>query len=309
MKTKNNDTVFICKFCNSKIKKNPYTDIYKCKCFEYPSVDGILYLIKNQKAQKAVGFLEKGNKVFALLTLLDIHPKLSIPVLFFSKTGFWRFLGFKISMQILTIFGYPKSWVNYLLRRNDDLSFNLGKKSVRLLAKGRVLDFGSGVGQLLPFIRSSVGRSEIYALDNSMLSLYISKYFFSDDKTVLVCADATYGLPFATSSLENIIACDCLHDIKNKEPFIKEVIRLVRKTGKLMIIHTINASKTRFKGFYGTPEYVFRNGLKSGGFKKIFVYENSHLFKILSNSKTDLGNLPESDILKEHAFYSLLAQK
>ncbi len=309
MKTKNNDTVFICKFCNSKLKKNTGTDIYNCKCFKYPAVDGILYLIKDKKAKEAVELLENGNNIFALLKLLDLHPKLSIPVLLFSKMGLWRFLGFKISMQTLTIFGYPKSWVNYLLRRHGDLSFNLGKKCVRLLTNGSVLDFGSGVGQLLPFIRTSVGKSKIYALDNSMLSLYISKYFFSDNKTVLVCADANDGLPFATRSLENIIACDCLHDIKNKQPFIKEGVRLIRKTGKIMIIHTINASKTRFKGFFGTPEYVFRNGLRSGGFKNIFVYENSNLFEILSNSKISFRNLPKSDILKEHDFYSLLAQK
>ena len=138
--------------------------IVGCSCREYPLVEGILYLYKDNLRKRALKNLKRGDYKKAAITLIDQRRRLSIPITYlffpnyfselvesFLKKSLYQILGFKRVVSILTLFSYPKPWVAYIKNREKMPSFWTSYLAASLLKKDsqKVIDVGCGTGLIL----------------------------------------------------------------------------------------------------------------------------------------------------------------
>lgn len=113
--------------------------------------------------------------------------------------------------------------------------FNLNKmdeiKDVLDLCGNEVIvDMGGGTGKLAKYL--SEDCNIIYVLDESegMLS-----NVNENEKVVPMLGDAL-DTSFDSNSIDIVIVSDMLHHIKNQEKLIEEICRILKKSGKILIM-------------------------------------------------------------------------
>ena len=103
-----------------------------------------------------------------------------------------------------------------------------------------VLDIGSGTGVLLPFLIAELGDAgKIVALDFSaeMLGQAKAKNF----QPIVVFAQAdVLAIPMADDSVDLAMCNSALPHFSDKEKALKEIARVLRTNGRLVICHTMN---------------------------------------------------------------------
>lgn len=107
----------------------------------------------------------------------------------------------------------------------------------------RVLDVGCGTGILLPFLVEAVGaRGRIAALDFSRNMLLEARAKGFQPIVSLVQADVT-DLPLVDGFADTVICNSAFPHFGDKEEALKEMARVLRDDGRLVICHT--ASRDR----------------------------------------------------------------
>ena len=113
------------------------------------------------------------------------------------------------------------------------LSFNLEESTER------ILDLGCGTGIISERIINNYGESfEIYACDFSLKMLKQAKRKVCD-KAIVICADAHY-LPFKNEVFDTAILFSCFPHFDDKEKVLKEVRRVLKKDGQIIISHLLS---------------------------------------------------------------------
>lgn len=317
-----------CVYCKGRFEifeVSKEASILHCSCSDFPFIEGIIYFRKDRARKKAITLLREGDERRAVLTLLNTQHLLLFPIYFLFLSSFldslvlrtfnkhiYQVVGFEKFIRVLTLFSYPKSWARYLLNRKKDISYKLSVFATKMFnyKDQVVLDFGCGVGHLIPTLLKKMNPKNLYAIDNSFLSLLIARRYFSYPEVTLICMDAELGLPFINETLNILIASDSFHYVKKKSYFLGEASRALTKSGLLSIIHTINSSKTVYGNILGIKTKEFRLKLKSVGFKKINIYNDDELWEYIRNkSPINLNKIFFSKIINEKDAYTVFAAK
>ena len=131
-------------------------------------------------------------------------------------------------------FKFEKRAENYDNNFEGKLSkkfYNLISNNVSLKADDKVLDVGCGTGTVLKRL-SLRCRIEGYGIDVEENMIEQVKIKCPEMKISLCSCDST---PFEDNTFDVITACMAYHHFPNKEAFIKEAYRLLKKGGKLYI--------------------------------------------------------------------------
>lgn len=100
---------------------------------------------------------------------------------------------------------------------------------VQLPIKGKLLDVGGGTGRVSQFFVKDVGDLVIADLSHKMLVESKSK-----SNLLPTCNHSEY-LPFPDESFERIIMVDVLHHVCDQQQTIKELWRVLRPGGRIVI--------------------------------------------------------------------------
>ena len=285
-----------CKGLFTKIEKYGDSMILSCSCSDFPLVDGILYLRRDNLQKKAIAFLNSGAHVKALITLLDLKRSLLYAIYFiYLLRKRFKFPDFNECVRLLAYFSYDKKWVWYLVNRARIPSFFLSITATNLIKEDNIVaELGCGTGHLLPELSVKTKPENIYAVDKSFLNLLFARMFFAHPDNLLICADCEMGLPFRGDNLDFISAVDTFHYINNKRFFLTEINRVMSRNGNGAIIHTLSTNTRTIKG---VSFEILSRLLEKSYFKKTSIYSNESLWFNL-NRKIPI-NLNKSDTQKD----------
>lgn len=305
--------------------QNKESQVLSCSCFNYPYVGGILYLKRDRKAKKASYLITQSRVGKAIITLLGVRRLLTLPVWLILmpnpidflivkifKKNIYELVNFKGTVLLLTLFSYPKSWAKYLINREKDTSFNLSVFVTKRIKNktSRILDLGCGVGHLIPSILKRVKPENLYALDNSFLSLLIADRFFSKPGVNLICADVESSVPFRNETFNLVIASDSFHYIKEKKYYLSETFRILTDGGLLSIVHTINTSKRVYGNILGIRAKKIQAFLKAVGYLTVNIYKDDGLWdQVIKKASLNFNKPFITRTLKEKDAYTLFASK
>lgn len=93
-----------------------------------------------------------------------------------------------------------------------------------------ILDIGGGTGRLAEYLSKSCQK--VYVLDESKGMLSKIK----ENKKVVPVLGNALETKFKNSSIDIVILSDVLHHIKNQTKLMKEISRVLKKNGKLVIL-------------------------------------------------------------------------
>jgi ubiquinone/menaquinone biosynthesis C-methylase UbiE len=152
-----------------------------------------------------------------------------------------------------------------------------------------VLDVGTGTGVFIPFLLKRVGdKGKLVCLDHAekMLEKARQKNFRCDVE--YICSDIT-ATGFEDSVFDAVVCYSSFPHFRDKFQALKEISRILKKSGRLFICHT-SSSSTINKIHQQIPELVtdlvptreeMLLLLLSAGFEKVVIEEetNSYLAK------------------------------
>jgi len=179
----------------------------------------------------------------------------------------------------------PKNLVKKI--ENKVLPFFKIKKS------DKILDVGSGTGILLPILKKKAGKyGEITALDYSGKMLeQARKKFGNSFRYIRANAKKT---PFRNNYFDKVICFSVFPHFVNKKRLLKEVYRILKKNGRLVIAHAdtreaINLRHSQIKGPVHM-DFMFDNDkmkglLKQSGFNEIVIKEGRNYYAAVAIKK------------------------
>jgi ubiquinone/menaquinone biosynthesis C-methylase UbiE len=304
-----NVDILRCPFCYSTIAKtygNTDYGIFSCGKHKFPLVKGILYMLNDNKAQIAIMFIKKGEYKKAVAVLVNLPRHIAIPALLILHQK--HSIPFSYYIFVLKLLGYGSSWLKYHRNRSKSNSYKITSYLRRLLIRGNTLDFGCGVGQLLPGISNVVGAKHLYAVDNFFFNLLIARKYFAKRNSTLICSNSDSSLPFADSSFSNIIATDSFHYVTSKVDMLKKMHNVLSDTCCLFLIQIINSRGVVFENIHGICPPKLYKIMKKVGFKKITIFANNNFIKLWHSKNVGfIGNYVEN--IKHNDEYSALATK
>jgi len=109
-------------------------------------------------------------------------------------------------------------------------------EALRLSGTERVLDIGSGTGELERLIRERDPRTTLVGVDVTPQMLAAAREKFRDDpKATFVLAQAE-SLPFASSEFDAVVSCNMLHHVGAPAVLFGEWARVLRAGGRMVLV-------------------------------------------------------------------------
>ena len=270
-------SILRCQHCRKAIKP-VYTSIFdgsttepentdiifgvaKCTCSEYPIVQGILYL-KKENRQAAVLHIRGGMFSKSIDDVLDLPRGISKIIKYIKPWGridrylftiglstSWLFTNTEIPLSLTSIIPKFNSWIKYLRKRLNNPTFYHSLAQISLFTRGYTLDVGSGLGHFVRELSHIQNASSIISLDNSYWNVYFS--YWKSPNITHICCDVQYGLPFHSKSITNLTFNDCLHCIPERKTLLRDVTRILTPHGIAAFCHVHNTSEQ--SNFVGAP--------------------------------------------------------
>jgi len=128
-----------------------------------------------------------------------------------------------------------KTGFKFLLKPREKKNWQV-IRSLGLKKGDWVLDVGCGTGYLLARIEKSLGIKGV-GIDFSAASIKKAKRW--QKKGLKFLATDAEGLPFEDKSFDYVISLDVLEHIENQGKVLREMVRVLKKKGKILI-YTIN---------------------------------------------------------------------
>jgi ubiquinone/menaquinone biosynthesis C-methylase UbiE len=262
-----------CPFCRNKLKiskkilarkDSVVHGVLSCKCSLYPVLDGVIYLAKDDTAQAVLAFLKHNSPWLRKNTKLPYfifsHSFFGIQyfVIFFKKLKFFENINFVSFVKLFKALGfYEKGWANYLLGRSRDVNLRAAISCLPRFNRGSlILDLASGAGHFLNFVSKITSQKNICAVESSLVGIYLSQRYFAK-KVNYIYLNLEAGLPFENNYFDGSFINDALHYIKSKAVLCKEVDRVTRKNGTVVLTNLHNKNVilpiNKLKHF---PEYL-----------------------------------------------------
>lgn len=116
-------------------------------------------------------------------------------------------------------------------------------KELNINPGSRVLDIGSGTGIILPFLIEAIGgKGRIIALDFSAEMLYQAKAKAFNPVVDFIQSDVT-TIPLHDNYVNLAICNSAFPHFSNKSAALKEIARVIKRNGQLVICHTASRDK------------------------------------------------------------------
>lgn len=147
---------------------------------------------------------------------------------------------------------------------------------VNYMQKGKILDWGSGYGQMFFLLHNrglDVTGCELskYYRDRTIADLIGLKIIYLEDPV---------KLPFADLSFDAVLSCGVLEHVENPEGSLKEVYRVLKERGCFFIYNLPNK--------FSWIEFISRHILRTGherlySFKKTVKWLENYGFKVIKS--------------------------
>lgn len=109
----------------------------------------------------------------------------------------------------------------------------------------QIIDIGSGIGDITSLLSNRIGK-KIIGLD---IVDFRRKEIVKDNEFVFIKADG-YHLPFSNSSIDCVLILVTLHHLKFPHIVLKEIIRILKNNGKLIVLEDIVNDSKSFQRFF-----------------------------------------------------------
>lgn len=302
----------MCPYCKESLKirfyKNSKFGTARCTCDEYPVVDGILYLTKNDLlTNRAATRLLKKRKFDSTVWECLKFTARTHKVIVFGCYLLKRYLGITTPLtfllKILVILGPSRDWFGYLLNREKRKDIHLALRLVEAQEdfSGLFLDLGFGIGSFLQIKEKIRQFPFLYVgVDKSFLSLLIAKICIKEKNVLFICSDIEAGIPVKNDSAHNLLFLDTFWQLRNKNYVLSECQRALNGRGNLYIINIYETTSRSYLWGYGIKAEKLNSLLKKY-FKNIKFMDNS------LNPKGQIPYLPISSVHKDG--YSVWAKE
>jgi len=115
-----------------------------------------------------------------------------------------------------------------------------------LIKGSRLLDVGSGTGGLIPYLIDAAGPDgTIHALDFAEEMIHIGKEKFHGQKRVIFHVASVESLPFVDEFFDYVICFGALPHFGDKEHALKEMRRVLKTQGHLIIAHALSSEEIK----------------------------------------------------------------
>lgn len=283
-------SLLICPYCKKFLSfrflnksNNKSYGIAKCGCDEYPIVEEIIYLLKDDGLlnRRVVALLKRGKYTKAVWKCLTNSAKTHKFLVFFVyllKRYFKINLPLSYTYKLLKLIGPSRDWFEYLLKRGerDDIhiAFKLIQKNYD--PERLFIDIGFGTGSFLetfgggykPKIKSYIG------IDKNFFSLLIAKVYTKTSNPLLVCSDVEFGIPIKSNAASDILLLVCLCHLYNKSFALSEVYRVLKKNGSIYIVDCYETTPKTYYWGYGIKAKDLHS-LMENYFEKMKFMDNS----------------------------------
>ncbi len=263
-------TNLLCPYCKMQLESRsnssaPFT-IMKCGCDEYPIVNGVAFVKKDDALtnKHIINAIRKKKFNQAVWISLSGCSRTTRWVVFFTYLVFHKFSLLIPLQQFLTLLksvGREKSWWTYLLERHQKPDIPIASQMLQQTnKKGDVLlDIGCGIGYLLPKLKN-IYKDKPFSyigIDKSFVSLLIARMYFAKEFQTLICANIEAGLPLKTTLATHVLFIDCFAWIYNKGQVLSEVKQVLKKRGRLHIINLFaETAASRWWGYGIHPQQL-----------------------------------------------------
>ena len=308
-------TFTICPYCQGSLtfrffkKDNKSFGLAKCTCDEYPIVEGILYLLKDdrQTGKRVVNLLKRTMFVKAIWACLTNSAKTHKTIVFgayLTKRYLKVVPPLPLLLKVLQFTGPARDWFRYLMGREERNDIHLAHQLIQKQEKaiGVFIDVGFGIGNFLNLMtsKSSEPPGAYIGIDKSFLSLLIANLYLEKNNLFLICSDAEAGIPLREGRATSVLFLDSFWQIHKKLFAIAESSRILKKGSSIFIVNIYETTpKTYFWG-YGIRSKDLNSYLKAN-FTSIKFMDNALL------PKGEIKFLPAAKVPKEG--YSVIATK
>jgi ubiquinone/menaquinone biosynthesis C-methylase UbiE len=115
-------------------------------------------------------------------------------------------------------------------------------KDFKIKKGEKIADLGSGTGLLLPLLDELAGKSgEIWAVDYSQKMLSRAEEKYGPKFNYLLCS--VEDMPLEKGYFDWAIAYSCFPHFSDKQKALKEISRILKPGGKLLIAHSSSREK------------------------------------------------------------------
>lgn len=161
----------------------------------------------------------------------------------------------------------------------------------------KVMDVGTGTGVLIPFILAVIGPSgSITAIDYAEGMVKMCQRKLSNFKNVKVELQNVEDLNLDSESFDAITCFGVFPHIEHKEKALKQINRVLKPGGKLIIAHTLSSNrlKSHHMKFSSVAHHVLleksemRRLLNEAGFVDVVIRDEPRCY-LCTSRKNDLN--------------------
>lgn len=278
--------LYICSNCENRVVPTLHNNgfgVATCKCDEYPILENIVYLTKDDTLlNRRITVLIKRRKYFhALYTALSglsRRHKLITFLIYVIHRTFQIHIPLKVLLTIFHFVGPERKWFHYLLTRiNRSDVLTIRKLLKKNLFSGNVfLDIGCGSGMLYDILRQTIPSLNYIGIDKNFFTLLLLRINIKEQIT-LICTDVEHGIPLPSKSVDTLVFLDAFSHIKVKRRVIDEVSRILKKKGVLCLAGMYKTLQESYFWGYGTGPIELKSLLQDNYTNIRFIDNKSQL--------------------------------
>ncbi len=150
----------------------------------------------------------------------------------------------------------------------------------RLRPASLLLDVGGGTGGIIPYLLQAVGpEGKIWSIDFAEKMIEIGKKKFASEPRVNFKLASVESLPFDHEFFDHVVCFGSFPHFEDKEQALKEMHRVLRKGGTLIIAHALSSEEIKAHHQGASP--VSRD----------FLPEETEMKKMLANTGFHVARL------------------
>jgi ubiquinone/menaquinone biosynthesis C-methylase UbiE len=118
--------------------------------------------------------------------------------------------------------------------------------SFRLQRGAKILDVGAGTGGIVPYLLEAVGaEGSIWAIDFAEEMVRVGRKKFVEESQVIFEMASVEDLPYKDRFFDQIICFGAFHHFEEKSKALKEMGRVLKPGGTLVIAHALSSKALR----------------------------------------------------------------
>jgi SAM-dependent methyltransferase/uncharacterized protein YbaR (Trm112 family) len=316
-------------------------NVLTCYCGQYPVVGGIPILKRGaigtagQTADEVIALIQAGRHLEALLALISPASPVLAPTWIKSLPSL-------LGIRRLKRLAHQRAWDRWqdkaaalLTNRGGqvtacevlDLSYSgresnrdyfayrfgqprhlvaLSFTSIILQPNRPLLDLACGCGHLTCSLVQRAQGQPVIGIDLSFFELYVAKHWIAPEAAYVCCAADT-ALPFADGAFSVAFCSDAFHYFVNKPVCFRELERITRDDGLIMLVWMHNACVRRPPGVLTLPPEGYR--MLAADLPHCLVADHVVLQRYLQRQGPALARSADTGSLTEAPRLSLVAAR